>query len=152
MNVEIEAVLAVVATIVAAMTVWMTWRTLKSAEQTAYADLLLRLDDRARIFDAVHHKLRPRGAWAVGSGPETVAEWAEVDAYMGLFERINFLVAKGLIKIDYVDEFYGYRYDNIKAHPRIRAAKLEGPERPSWRNFVTLGERLKTHRALCRKS
>ena len=141
-------VLAVVATCAASVAVWLSWRTLRYTERIAYADVLLRLDDRARAFDDVHVKLRPGGEWADGSnGPESAKDWAAVDAYMGFFERIDFMVAERLIGIDYVDEFYGYRYDNLVAHPGIRAAKLEGSERASWRNFEALGERLRRHRA-----
>lgn len=147
MQVELDNALAVVAIAVAAAAVWLSWRALKSAEQAAYADMLLRLDDRARTFDEIHRKLRPGGAWADGlDGPKCGDEWADVDGYMGLFERMNFLVDRKLIAIDYVEEFYGYRYDNIVAHRGIRSAKLEGEERASWGNFEELGERLRAYR------
>lgn len=147
MDETVNVVLALVATAAASFAVWLSWRTLKRTEQIAYADLLLRLDDRARAFDAVHLKLRPKGEWRVGNnGPESIDEWARVEAYMGFFERLDFLIAQKLIGIDYADEFFGYRYDNLVAHAGIRAAKLGGPERASWRGFEALGERLKRHR------
>ncbi len=60
---------------------------------------------------------------------------------MGVFERVNLLVDRKLIKIEVVDRFYGYRYDNIDANPAIHQAKLE-EERGSWTDFLALGEKL----------
>lgn len=137
------SIIAMVAVVLAGVATWLSWLSLRRTEQIASADLLLRLDERARSFDDVHRRLRPGGDWAKGAtGPVTGEDWAEIDAYMGLFERMNYLVERKLIGIDYVDRFYGYRYDNLIAHPDIRRQKLEGEERDSWQDFLELGRQL----------
>jgi len=131
------------AVILAGVATWVSWFALKRTDQIASADLLLRLDERARSFDEIHRRLRPGGQWADGKrGPDTAQEWADVESYMGFFERMKYLVDRKLIGIDYVDRFYGYRYDNLIDHPEIRRQKLEGEERDSWQDILELGRQL----------
>ncbi len=138
----LSAVASAVAALGAMVTAGLAWWATRQTGDIAHADLLLRLDEQIRSFQDVHIKLRPGGSWAAGTnGPTDVKEWARVEAYMGVFERVNFLVDRKLIKIDVVDRFYGYRYDNIDANPVIYQAKLE-KERGSWTDFIALGQKL----------
>ncbi len=111
-------------------------------EQGLYADILLRLDQDMRHYRKVHAHLRPGGAWTTsGKRPQSQDEWIELEDYMGVFEHINFLVDQNLITIDYVERFYGYRYQNIVSNEAIVEAKL-GEEFASWKDFVELGRKL----------
>lgn len=70
-------------------------------------------------------KLRPGGEWAgaeIKLGPE---DWAEIERYMGLFERAKILIDDGFLDPEEFDHLYGYRVRNIRANPTIRREKLE---------------------------
>jgi hypothetical protein len=111
------------------------------------ADLLFRLDERARSFDDVHRNLRPEGDWSDGiTGPANGEDWIQLEAYMGFFERIDAFIDDGQIDVAYVEEFSGYRYRNIVANRAIGVAKLTGDRRASWKRFVALGEKLERYR------
>jgi hypothetical protein len=144
---SLDAAIAITPIIVAALAIWVSWKALKRSDQGLYADLLLRLDQEMRNHRHVHTNLRPGGAWATpNGGPETQSEWIDVEDYMGIFEHINFFIDKNLITIDYVERFYGYRYDNIVANARICRAKLDH-ERDGWEDFLALGQKLATYRS-----
>jgi hypothetical protein len=142
------SILTMIGTIGAAATAIIVAFSAKQAarhtEATIKSDFLMRLDEQVRSFDDIHVNLRNGGDWTEGGivGPFSPSEWARVEGYMGVFERINLLVQEKLIGIDRVDEFYGYRYCNILANKRIRQSKLESEERSSWKGFIDLGKRL----------
>jgi hypothetical protein len=102
----------------------------------------LDLRDRFAKHDAVHRRLRPKGAWTEGSGPATPEEWAEVEAYMGLFEHCEVMLHQRLIDEKTFREIYAYRLNNLVANDVIRNEKLvlraEG-----WQRFLALLRRMK---------
>ena len=115
---------------------------LRASRKLAKGQFLLRLDERFDKHDDVNRKLRPSGVWAKpDAGPSSDSEWATVDGYMGLFERINVLVRDGIMDMETVNKLYGYRVRNIAANFRIRQAKLE-IERHMWHDFIELERRL----------
>src|SRR5690606_16025530 len=86
---------------------------LRDARRVAEGEFLLKLDEMFRHHQEVHLALR-KGKWSVGvSGPETNEEWAAVDAYMGLFERVHLLIERKIIDKETVERLYGYRIQNI---------------------------------------
>lgn len=114
----------------------------RDARRVAQGEFLLRLDELFRDHHPVHLRLRPGGEWAGSEkGPQSPAEWAEVEAYMGLFERINLLIERKIVDKETVDRLYGYRIRNIVANDVIRQAKLVRA-RASWQDFVNLCELL----------
>jgi hypothetical protein len=78
-------------------------------------------------------------------GPTTLDEWADVEKYMGIFERINILINEGILDIDTVDELYGYRIINIAANEVVRKEKLED-RRDYWQEFIELYEKILENR------
>src|SRR4051812_6559328 len=83
-------------------------RATEGQERATEAQFLLSLDDAFRGHDATHRKSGPGrvddlgsvGIWQgeAASGPRTAVEWADVEAYMGLFERVNVMIDGGLIE------------------------------------------------------
>jgi hypothetical protein len=111
-----------------------------AATRTAEGNFLLHIEELWSSHFDVHLRLRPGGDWAApDKGPQTSEEWARVEHYMGLFERLNSLVNNEVIQADYVARFYGYRVNNIWANEVIRSAKLER-ERDHWEDFIQLSE------------
>jgi hypothetical protein len=114
---------------------------LKRQTLTARGQFLLSLHERFREHDPIHLRLRSRStdfAWWADDQP-TRAEWAAVEAYMGLFERVWVLVKDGSIDIEVIDRLYGYRVRNIVKNDRIRAAKLENSALArDWVDFIEL--------------
>lgn len=95
------------------------------AENFAFGQFLLQLDEAFRHHQSVHLKLRPGGGWA--KDPEqrpTNTELPEVEAYMGLLERVMIMIDLGLLRADIVERLYGYRVGNIWANRRIMKTKL----------------------------
>ncbi|MBA7541225.1 hypothetical protein ES705_33532 [subsurface metagenome] len=87
----------------------------KASQRVAAGDFLLRVDEMLFTqHNDVHTFLRPGGKWAGGvSAPSSPEEWNMVERYMGMFERVKVLMDDGLLDVDAVERFYGYRIRNI---------------------------------------
>ncbi len=114
---------------------------LKQQSLTAHGEFLLSLHEHFREHDPIHLKLRDRPPgyhWWKDHEPSG-EEWAEVEAYMGLFERVWVLVKDGSLDIEVVERLYGYRIENIVINDRIRKTKLEDQSRARyWIDFIEL--------------
>lgn len=89
----------------------------------------------------VHTKLRDGGEWAAdGSGPSNPAEWANLEAYMGLFEHCERMMDEGLLDIKTFKSIYEYRIHNIVSNSIIYQAKLID-EVAYWTDFIALMKR-----------
>ena len=142
---EIGAVATVVGVVVAAIGLWYAGRQLRESRAIAKADFLLRLDSRFDQHNDVHLNLRG-GKWTGDGGPETLPEWAAVEGYMGLFERVNVLRELGILDIGTIDKLYGYRVLNIDNNGKIHKVKLEPPLSKSWTDFIALRDAVKEYR------
>jgi hypothetical protein len=113
-----------------------------AAARVAESEFFLHIEELLASHSDVHVRLRTGGAWALsGLGPESSDEWARVEAYMGLFERMNRLIEAHDLSVDYIARFYGYRINNIWANDAIRHQKLE-VETAAWQDFVDLSRRV----------
>ena len=143
----LESIATAVASIIAAIGLIYVGKQLKASKKIARAEFLLRLDELFREHTEVHVRLRPGGDWASESkGPESNEEWAAVERYMGLFERIKVMIDDGIVDLDTVDKLYGYRVFNIANNTIIRKAKLEGERAKYWAKFIELKRALEDHR------
>jgi hypothetical protein len=125
-------------------------RQLNASQLSSKGSFLLELDQAFARHSDVHVRLRPTGSWA-GLGNDsskhhlatllTSEEWAEVEAYMGLFERIEMLVDAGIIDVPLVNRLYGYRVSNIVGNTAIRQVKLIKLS-DGWQDFLSLCARL----------
>lgn len=115
---------------------------MEQSQRIALGEFLLNLDNKFSQHQETHLALRPGGKWAANdAGPTTPSEWADVEIYMGLFERINILIEKEILDKDTVRKLYGYRVRNIVANKTIRDVKLKREAR-SWQDFIRLCESL----------
>jgi hypothetical protein len=104
---------------------------------------LLVLEGEFRVHWDIHIALRPKGQWAgPGAGPDSNEDWARVESYMGLFERLNILEKDGIVPLEYIKQFYGYRLRNIWANQRIRETKKLDTKPEDWHDFVELSRKL----------
>jgi hypothetical protein len=60
-----------------------------------------------------------------------------VEAYMGVFERIQLLIDEKILDLDTVDRLYSYRILNIVSNERIWKEKLVEKEQ-FWPDFTRL--------------
>lgn len=121
---------------------------INASKKIARGEFLLRLDEMFKQHNEVHVSLRPKGKWAdkkTGPKSDSSEDWAAVEQYMGLFERINILVEDKIVSIEIIDRLYGYRVTNILNNDIIRREKIES-EAESWRNFIKLQEKLEKNR------
>ena len=120
----------------------LTARQLKISQKIARSDFLLHIDELLGQHDKVHRLLRPGGDWSrAGGGPADAGDWADVDNYMGLFERMKVLVDSAIIDLPTLNRLYGYRITNIVSNTAIRQRKLED-EKGSWEDFLALVRQL----------
>lgn len=114
----------------------------ESGRRTTESQFLLALEDQFRVHWDVHVALRPGGKWATaGAGPESSEEWARVESYMGLFERLNILHRNEVLPLPYIRQFYRYRLNNLWANPVIRGEKMDArPE--GWSDLIELSHKL----------
>jgi hypothetical protein len=133
-------IVTIIGVIVAAKTLSYTASQINANAKTNHGQFLLHIDEMLAKHNEVHLSLRPGGKWSKNNrGPKTPKEWAAVDSYMGLFERINILVKDKIISIDVVDQLYGYRITNITANNKIKKNKLDNIGE-NWCNFKELEE------------
>ena len=117
-------------------------REAESGRRTTESQFLLALEDQFRVHWDVHVALRPGGEWAAtGAGPNSNEDWARVESYMGLFERLNILHSNGVLPLPYIRQFYRYRLNNVWGNQVIRSRKMEAHPR-GWRDFIELSHKL----------
>jgi hypothetical protein len=124
---------------------------LETSQRIARGEFLLHLDEIFRHHDRVHRRLLPnRGEWgSPENGPplDDSEAWADIESYMGLFERIKVLIDAGMIDKDTMNRLYGYRISNIVRNNVIRVGKLENPEtKGGWTDFIELATLLGRYR------
>ena len=147
----IGAVAAGVGAPVAAVALIVGARQLLQGRRTSQGQFLLSLDEAFRQHLTTHMRFRPAsaagsavvGTWCgpYATGPETDEDWVAVEAYMGLFERVNVMVDRGLLDVDVVRRLYGYRVGNVLSNPRVVRAKLNA-EATGWVEFIALADKL----------
>jgi hypothetical protein len=117
----------------------------EAQNRAVQAQTLLAFDQMLDRHQEVHKKLRPGGEWAGEETELEAADWAEIERYMGLFERAKILIDDGFLKPEEFDHLYGYRVRNICANPTIRREKLE-KRSYGWLYFLDLVELLEANR------
>jgi hypothetical protein len=75
------------------------------------------------------------------TGPITADEWADVEAYMGLFEHCEIMLEQRLIDEKTFREIYAYRLNNLVANDAIRTMKLIRLAK-GWKRFLALLKRM----------
>ena len=132
----------------------------RASQRVAAGDFLLRVDEMLFTqHNDVHTFLRPGGKWAGGAGaPSSPEEWNMLERYMGMFERVKVLLDDGLLDVDAVERFYGYKIRNVVAnqeivrvkrlHAEVEWTKLGRSERKRhpWKHFIELWHDLERHR------
>jgi hypothetical protein len=125
---------------------------LRGQRQTSEAQFLLSLDEAFRHHDTTHRKFRPPaapgrtgvvGRWSGddANGPSSAEDWADVEAYMGLFERVELMISSRLVDFQVVKRLYGYRVGNVLSNPIVVQGKLvEATD--GWLDFIALAARL----------
>lgn len=142
----VAASAAVIALIYARGQINAAQKQLQASRAIAHGDFLLRLDEAFQRHAKVHMLLQPQFEWGNNkSGPASPEDWFLVTSYMGLFERVNFLIQSEIEELAIIDKLYGYRIYNIVANNVIRRAKLEDREIARyWEGFIQLWLQLKS--------
>ncbi len=113
----------------------------EGAQKASEGQFLLELEDQLHRHVEVHTALIPGGRWTVpGAGPESVAEWAQVASYLGLFERMNALRRNGSLSLSDIKPFYSYRLVNLWTSEPIRK-KIE-KSAWGWKHLIELSAEL----------
>lgn len=129
--------------LIAAISLAYTALNSRAGVHTSRARFWLDLRELFARHDAVHRRLRPGGVWTNPSGPVSPEEWADVEAYMGLFEHCEIMIGQGLIDAKTFHEIYAYRLRNIVTNDVIRCAKLVPPLAAGWSRFISLARRMR---------
>lgn len=108
---------------------------LRLARKIAKAQFILHFDNLFLEHLPVAKNLR--GKWRIDGGPGTLDEWIAVEAYMGLFERIQIMIEDGVIDLKVFDQLYGYRLFYIVENTIIREHKLV-QRKDQWVRFIKL--------------
>jgi hypothetical protein len=142
----VAAVAAMAALIYARGQINAAQKQLQHSRAIAHGDFLLRLDEAFQRHAKVHMLLQPEFDWGNNkNGPTSPEDWFLVTSYMGLFERVNFLIQSEIENLAIIDKLYGYRVYNIVANNVIRRAKLEDKEIARyWEGFIQLWLQLKS--------
>ncbi len=119
---------------------------LKQSASTSRAAFLSQLEDMSHDYDAVHAKLRPKGAWTgQEAGPATPIEWVQAEDYLGFFKHCEILMRQGALDPNIFWSLFGHRLLSIIENEVIVKEKLI-VEREDWRLFWGLLRRFRlTH-------
>ncbi|MEO7780612.1 MAG: hypothetical protein ABIR84_02085 [Candidatus Nitrotoga sp.] len=138
---EFKDLITILGVLIAATSLVFTAINTRINMRTNRARFWLDLRDRFERHDEVHHQLRPGGVWTGGKGPETSEEWASLEAYMGLFEHCEVMLAQHLIDEATFRDIYAYRLRNIVANDIVRREKLQRLV-SGWVRFLPLLKRM----------
>ena len=73
----------------------------------------------------------------------TLEQWADLEAYMGLFEQCKAMLDDDLIDLPTFSSIYGYRVGDILANKTIDREEFRNKQaRGGWKNFIALAEKL----------
>jgi hypothetical protein len=143
-TVEVISLVADVATVlavaVAAAGLFYTGRQMDLARKAAGTELLFQIDALLREHDETFQKLQ--------DGTLRGDEW-EVQRVMGYMERLNVLIATGLVAPEVIEDLHGWRLENLMSNNRVRARVAQFPA--GWRQLTELDQRLSEYRAQSRK-
>lgn len=141
----VTALVAIVAAVYAKGQIKEAQKQLQQSHRVAHGDFLLRLDEAFQRHTEVHKLLQPAFAWGQpGGGPSEDEDWFKLTQYMGLFERVNFLLKSEIMDLTTIDALYGYRLYNIVSNDTIRKVKLEKAKTAVyWENLIDLWLTLK---------
>ena len=123
------------------------WHQIKKNTDANTATFWLELRKMFESHAETHIAFRTGGKWTGEKAPQDAKGWAEVEAYMGLFEHCERLMQKGLIDEDTFMDIYSYRIENIISSEAVLKHKLEA-EKMYWRTFVALTERIQRYKDL----
>jgi hypothetical protein len=123
----------------------------RETRDTTRAQFLLNLGPPFRDYFALHTRMRDRERqgrwWKDSSAPASNCDWAELEQYMGLFERMWVLIDQGLLDLDVVDRLYAYRIGLVVRHDDIYERKLAA-QADGWKDFLCLWRALDDKRHL----
>ena len=138
---EIKDIATILGVLVGAGALASAALTLMITVRTNRAKFWLELRSAFVRHDEVHRKLRPGGEWSASAGPKDTEEFAQIEAYMGLFEHCEIMLSQKLIDQVTFAEIYRYRLQNLVANDWVRIEKL--CRRPDgWTRFIALLKRV----------
>ncbi|GEM_PF-4633523 len=122
-------------------------RELRAAQQVAGMDELLTRPEYQAIANNIVTGYYER--LVAGQEPLTpeaaTRAWNDLRRYLGLFERIGFLVQSGQVEVEYVWVAYHSRLEWIVCSPAIRQRILSRPQ--AWQVLIWLWDELQRYRA-----
>ena len=121
---EIKDIITILGVLIGAGSLTSAALNLMLTVRTNRAKFWLELRSAFAKHDEVHRKLRPGGEWANNSGPTTPEEYAQVEAYMGLFEHCEIMLSQKLIDEETFREIYQYRLVNLMSNNWVRIEKV----------------------------
>ena len=108
-----------------------------ASRKSTRAQLWLMIDSRLlQYHDTVYKYLRPGGKWSKENTHISDAEWTEITAYLGLFERMKVFLDDKLLDLTTFKLFYGRRVEALVTNTYIRKRIEE--ERESWSYLIDL--------------
>jgi hypothetical protein len=133
----VAALVAAIALVINALVLWFNARQFRLNRAQTEAEFWLKLEDMFSPYNDVQAQLRPGGKWSMTRGPETAAEWARVEEYLGVFERTKILLDLELITPLRYKTAFSVRLSNIISNQVIVEEKFRR-RAPSWSTFLEL--------------
>lgn len=112
---------------------------LRASQRAARGSFLLEIHEALRHHDSVHRRLDQEDGfdWS----PKAEGKMADLEAYMGVFERIQILVEQGSLDLETVDRLYSFRIVNVTRNGHIFDEKFE-TKAVFWSDFQRLWRNL----------
>ncbi len=115
---------------------------LRASRAASMVDTLFHLEELLPTYLDVHTKLRPGGDWQnVKANELKPDDWVRIETYMGLLERVGFMLDAGAVSARQVRQAYGYRIQNIVVNATIFEEKLV-KRGQYWQEFIKLAKKV----------
>ena len=123
------------------------WVQLRKTEKATRGQMLLGVDQALAPYDDIRNEAR-NPAWQPppngDADPERSKRRHRIKQYMGVWERVEHLLADGSIAPSTVDRLYGQRVENLLRNQVVRDYLIDKPA--DWETFVAFASRLATRR------
>jgi len=137
---ELKDLATIIGILVGALSLVFTALNTRRTARANRAKFWLDLRTSFAKHDEIHRKLHPRGDWKNPRVP-TSEEQFQVEAYMGLFEHCEIMLAQGLIDKKTFRDVYRYRLVNLVENDWVRVEKLCNiPD--GWKRLIALLARM----------
>jgi len=112
-----------------------------AAAALSQAQFVDSLEREFAALAAIQLRVRLGGRWAESPGPETEVEIAELQTLLSFFEKLHFIEAAGVLRLDDLDALFGTRFFETWSNVNVQRILDETGGPVAWAALYALHAR-----------